>query len=520
MTNPISIIICLVLALAASRQTLHWLVSTLIDAFLRWKYPLLPPIGIRALPHARFSWPNGQGTEKFFQGRSVAREWRQRWGPIYQIWSGWTPEIVLTTPAHAAQFYRTSHRHTKANNNNSGWLFGEVLGVCVGLLSGSDWRRVRQHLEEPFSRPSATRYTARFVTQAQEYIRDDLQAGSVCLTKIPGAISFEPARALQLFPFFTMAEIIFGPLSTSQRKVLVSLAPLREELFKEVIRGGVNRLSIAPYLPWSGVGLLKIFQKQWQSFVEDAYLLAIQDKRAPFLPVVSLWEAWKAGKITERECFQTLDESLYANLDVTTHAISWNMLLLAQNAPAQTRLREEVVQAVINTAAEPYERFIDRDDTFLAACIVESSRLRPILPFSNPESAPEDQFVDGYLIPKHTNVIVDAQSINIDNPFWVNGTKYDPTRYQKLRKEEVRYNLWRFGFGPRQCLGKNAAERMMRAITAEMVRQYVLSVPENVASQLDAVQEDSWVGLPSMQMECVPVTQDLSPGNQSLDGVP
>jgi hypothetical protein len=98
-----------------------------------------------------------------------------------------------------------------------------------------------------------------------------------------------------------MAEIIFGPLSTSQRKVLVSLAPLREELFKEVIRGGVNRLSIAPYLPWSGVGLLKIFQKQWQSFVEDAYLLAIQDKRAPFLPVVSLWEAWKAGKITERE---------------------------------------------------------------------------------------------------------------------------------------------------------------------------------------------------------------------------
>ncbi|KAK4868491.1 hypothetical protein LT330_007213 [Penicillium expansum] len=409
-------------------------------------------------------------------------------------------------------FYRTSHRHAKASNNNSGWLFGEVLGVCVGLLSGSDWRRVRQHLEEPFSRPSATRYTARFVAQAREYIQNDLKAGSVCLSKVPGAISFEPARALQLFPFFTMAEVLFGPLSPSQRKVLVGLAPLREELFKEVIRGGVNRLSIAPYLPWSGVRLLKTFQKQWQSFVEDAYTHALQDKGALCSPVISLWEAWKAGKITERECLQTLDESLYANLDVTTHAISWNMLLLAQNPMAQTRVREEVIQAVAKTGAEPYECFIDREDTFLAACVVESARLRPILPFSNPESAPEDQLVDGYLIPQHTNVIVDAQSINIDNPFWVNGTQYDPSRYQKLKKEEVRYNLWRFGFGPRQCLGKNAAERMMRAITAEMVRQYVLSVPENVASQLDAVQEDSWVGLPSVQVECVPVTQDQLPG--------
>jgi cytochrome P450 len=207
----------------------------------------------------------------------------------------------LTTPAHAAQFYRTSHRHTKAGNNNSGWLFGEVLGVCVGLLSGSDWRRVRQYIEEPFSRPSAERYTERFINQAREYIQNDLQAAADCLTEVPGAISFEPARALQFFPFFTMAEILFGPLSSSQREILVGLAPLREELFKEVIRGGVNRLSIAPYLPWSGVRLLNTFQKQWRVFVEEAYTTALQARQTPFPPVVALWEAWQTGKITERE---------------------------------------------------------------------------------------------------------------------------------------------------------------------------------------------------------------------------
>jgi hypothetical protein len=76
---------------------------------------------------------------------------------------------------------------------------------------------------------------------------------------------------------------------------------------------------------------------------------------------------------------QTLDESLYANLDVTTHALSWNVLLLAENIEAQRELRQEVLSALENEASESYERYIDRDDTFLAACVLESARLRPIL---------------------------------------------------------------------------------------------------------------------------------------------
>lgn len=37
------------------------------------------------------------------------------------------------------------------------------------------------------------------------------------------------------------------------------------------------------------------------------------------------------------------------------------------------------MSALKNEASESYERYIDRDDTFLAACVLESARLRPIL---------------------------------------------------------------------------------------------------------------------------------------------
>ncbi|KAF7175502.1 hypothetical protein CNMCM7691_008603 [Aspergillus felis] len=500
---------CLVLALVVARPAVYWVLSVVVDPFLRWKYPLPHHPGVQPMPRARYTWPNGQGTEKFFNGRSAAKKWRQQWGPIYQIWSGWSPEIVLTTPTHAVQFFRNSHRHTKAVNNDSGWLFGEVLGVCVGLLSGHDWKRVRQQVEDGFSRPAATRYTADLVTLAREYVQSTLLTSSEQSLETKGIIHVEPAKTLQFYPFLAVAQILFGRLSPTQRSQLTTLAPLREELFKEVIRGGINRLSIAPWFRSRGVRLLNEFQTQWAQFVEDAYHAAVERNQSPRPLVIGLWESYQAGTISKRECLQTLDESLYANLDVTTHALSWNVLSLAENTEAQTELRQEVLSALQNESSESYERYIDREDTFLAACVLESARLRPILPFSNPESSPEDLYVDGYLIPANTNVIVDAQAINIDNPFWVNGNQYNPRRFFTLNRADVRHNMWRFGFGPRQCLGKHIGERMLKAIVAEIIRQYVVSISADSASEKNLMQEDSWVGLPATRIQCVPVGREV-----------
>ncbi len=109
------------------------------------------------------------------------------------------------------------------------------------------------------------------------------------------------------------------------------------------------------------------------------------------------------------------------------------------------------------------------------------------------------------------------------NPFWENGAHYDPHRYLSGQKDQVRavmkslicqpgwitdyylqtrYNLWRFGFGPRQCLGKNVADRILRAITAELVLLYDLRVPKSTDQQDFGLQEESWIGLPDARIVC------------------
>ncbi|MCJ1247525.1 hypothetical protein MMC30_004739 [Trapelia coarctata] len=119
-----------------------------------------------------------------------------------------------------------------------------------------------------------------------------------------------------------------------------------------------------------------------------------------------------AGEISEEQLLQTLDESLYANLDVTTGGLSWNLVFLAAHPDVQSRLRSEVAEA---EAKGELNGYILNRSSYVAACVLESSRLRPLAAFSVPQAAPTARDVDGYIIPAGTSFIVDGYALNVRN---------------------------------------------------------------------------------------------------------
>ncbi|KAL2759316.1 hypothetical protein ACRALDRAFT_2095118 [Sodiomyces alcalophilus JCM 7366] len=456
---------------------------------------------MKNLPGVPFEFPNGQGTEKFFDGRRAARRWRKKYGPIYSIWSGFKREIVLSKPEHVQAFYKDSHMHIKATDNNSGWLFGELLGSCVGLVSQQDWKRVRKPFESHFTRSMSIKRSKPFIHEAGEFLRALNEEGRECI--------IHATNDLKYCPFFLVASIFFGTLTREQREELYTLGPPREELFRDTFMGGINRYAIAKYLPGSAMPRLRTFQGNWEAFVRRAYEQAIRNHGRD-LVIVALWEAMEKGEMSMRELLQTLDESLFANLDVTAHAVSWNVLSMAQHPDIQQKVRVEMQTQThyghdASKSEEAYEKYLQREDTLLAACILESSRLHPILPFSNPEAADEDKMIDGYVIPRKTDVIVDAYAINVDNPYWENASTFDPYRHLGKKDQSRRYNMWRFGFGPRQCLGKNVADIILRVIVAELLKRYQLSVVEEEGINGVELQADSWIGLPDGRVRMIPI---------------
>ena len=109
---------------------------------------------------------------------------------------------------------------------------------------------------------------------------------------------------------------------------------------------------------------------------------------------------------------------LFANLDVTTHVLSWLVVLLADNPSTQHKLRKEVRESSHNLV-----QYVDRKDTYLQYCILESIRLRPVAgkyplrppliarcafvtvcagtAFTIPESSPSPKILGAFQIPAY-----------------------------------------------------------------------------------------------------------------------
>lgn len=397
---------------------------------------------------------------------------------------------VLTRPEQIQAVFKDSDKHSKAVNNNSGYLMSQVLGECVGLISGNEWKTVRTSMEQPFLRKTAVEY----VPLIQRHVLKHFDELWKCSKLGEGLL--DPAEDLKLLPFWVVAEIIYGELSPQMVLELKELAPLREDIFKDVIHGGLSRFPFSRYLPTKANASLARFRARWESFNDSAYRRAMSSRITA--PIVHMHDAVEKGLMTTEQLLQTLDESLYANLDVTTGGISWNLVFLAAYKSYQASLLEESM----GVSPENHVQYILSSSTLLAACISESSRLKPLAAFSVPQSAPTERIIDGYVIPPGTDFIVDSYGLNIRNEFWgTDSSVYRPERFLEKGSMEIRYHFWRFGFGPRQCMGKYVADFIIRILLVHLVTNYELGVLESSSEW--GRDPETWINHPKLQLKCL-----------------
>lgn len=415
----------------------------------------------------------------------------------------------MTRPEDVKAAFRDSDQHCKGVNNDAGWLMGELLGSCLGLISGADWRQVRAATDEAFTRRAAVARIDRMVAMTRAHFADLLGGGP------PGRQSQErldPVADQRHLPFWMLADHLYGDLTPALRSQLAALIPLREALFRRVIQGGTTRFAWSRFLPMRTNRQLRAFQAGWKAF-NDAACARCRLAGENTAPVVRMYDACCAsssssssGSVRSEHVLQTLDEVLFANLDVMIGGISWNLLFLAAHGDVQTQLREEIAQAMGPSSegggqcSSARAVYLSKNDTLLAASIREAARLRPAAAFSIPQAAPTDRVVGGYLVPAGTNFVVDTHAMNIRNPFWGRDSEaYRPARFLCRKAPELRYQYWRFGFGPRQCLGKYIADLIIGVLVAHLVENYQLSLDS--ASTWDKDRE-SWIAQTSTTIRC------------------
>lgn len=406
---------------------------------------------------------------------------------------------ILTHPEDVRTVFNDSNKHTKAVNNNAGWLMGEILGKCVGLISGTDWQTLRMVTQGPFLHNNSAAY----IPFIERWTRDHFESLRVHGRLSQGLIN--PVEDLKMLPFRIVGEIIYGELSPDMETELMTLIPIRESLFRQMIVGRVSRFQISRYLPIKANRMLSEFKKRWTTFNERVY--EESSEKAGDTPFLQMYKEVQNGTISYEQLLQTLDEVLFANLDVTIGGISWNLLFLGGVQDAQSDLRTEIMthKRDAHGAQKQWERYLQSSSTLLAASILESARLRPLAGFSIPQAAPTDRTVGGYVVPAGTNFVIDAYALNVRNSYWGDDrTQYRPTRFLERNAAEIRYHYWRFGFGPRTCMGRYVVDLILRVILAHLVENYTLSLLGN-AGDWDRNAE-TWITHPTSDVRCEKLT--------------
>ncbi|KAK5583476.1 hypothetical protein RB653_005072 [Dictyostelium firmibasis] len=146
---------------------------------------------------------------------------------------------------------------------------------------------------------------------------------------------------------------------------------------------------------------------------------------------------------------QTCIDFLIAGSDTVGVTIEWFLVYLSNNPTIQETCFKELFNAFNNNNNNNTNRNHDEDEKiigfgdewsnktpFLNACIKEVMRIKPVTSLSLPRIAIDDAFVNGYRIPKGTQVIQNIYGLSNSDHFLNDPLTFNPYRwleYEKLK---------------------------------------------------------------------------------------
>ncbi|EEC74872.1 hypothetical protein OsI_10764 [Oryza sativa Indica Group] len=197
--------------------------------------------------------------------------------------------------------------------------------------------------------------------------------------------------------------------------------------------------------------------------------------------VLDMEREWQQkGSVLSHDAMRVLFTDLYgAGASTTSVLIEWAIADLLQNPESMRKIKEEITN-VIGTNAQIQESDIARLP-YLQAVVKETLRLRAVAPLV-PRRAEATIEVQGFTIPKGTNVILNLWAINRDARAWNDPDKFMPERFigNDINYLGQNFQFVPFGVGRRICLGLPLAQKVMYLVLGTLVHQFEWTLPEEL----------------------------------------
>jgi cytochrome P450 len=263
------------------------------------------------------------------------------------------------------------------------------------------------------------------------------------------------------------------------------LYTLMENWSKVMEPGNTPPVDVFPFLKWLPESIFGMWRSRAQSVSDE---------------MNALYNEWlnyvteRRQKLGSRDCFldRILDQQEKIGFDRhkmyflcgtlmeggsdTTSSIIIAFIHAMTKWPEVQRKAQRQIDEVVGEDRSPtwddYEKL-----PYVAACVKEAMRWRPVVPLAFPHSLAEDDWVDGMLLPKGSDIFINAFGMHHDEKRFPNPDVFNPDNYKGVTAlaSELANGDWAnrdhygYGSGRRLCPGIHLAERNLFLAIAKLL---------------------------------------------------
>ena len=177
--------------------------------------------------------------------------------------------------------------------------------------------------------------------------------------------------------------------------------------------------------------------------------------------------------LTDDHLLMSLHDIFTAGTETTVTTLRWAFVYLCQYPQVQDEVYKELL-SVVGTGRLPTLK--DRGQLpFLEATIHEVLRKSSLIPLGVPHKTTCDTTLQGYKIPKDTQVILNHWAMHNDERHWEAPNEFKPSRWLDQNNHFVQGrhpSFLPFSTGRRVCLGESLAKTEIFLILSQLMYRY------------------------------------------------